>query len=85
MEQLQEHVAVVNYSDMYVPVFPKMRRYSFDLNSIEFSDINIPSYRCIVVATNHDVFDYPIILEHAKLLVDARGVNRSVHKNVVHL
>jgi len=84
MEQLQEHGAIVDYSDAYVPVFPKMRRYSFDLKTIELSIENIQSYDCIVVATNHDDFDYPTILEHAKLIVDTRGVYRGNNKNVVH-
>jgi len=84
MEQLQEHGAIVDYSDAYVPVFPKMRRYSFDLKTIELSKENIQSYDCIVVATNHDDFDYPMILEHAKLIIDTRGVYRGNNKNVVH-
>ncbi len=84
MEQLQEHGAQVEYSDMYVPVFPKMRRYSFDLKTIELTKENIQSYDCIVVATNHDDFDYPMILDYAKLIIDTRGVYRGKHKNVVH-
>jgi UDP-N-acetyl-D-glucosamine dehydrogenase len=84
MEQLQQHGATVEYSDNYVPVFPKMRRYSFDLKTIELTKENIQSYDCIVVATNHDDFDYPMILQHAKLIVDTRGMYRANHKNVVH-
>lgn len=84
MEQLQEHGALVDYSDPYVPVFPKMRRYSFDLKSIELNKENIQSYDCIVVATNHDDFDYPMVLEQAKLIIDTRGVYRGTNKNVVH-
>ncbi len=84
MEQLQEHGAIVEYSDMYVPVFPKMRRYSFDLKSVELSNENIKLYDCIVVATNHDDFDYPNIIENAKLIVDTRGVYRGNHNKVVH-
>ncbi len=67
MEQLQEHGAIVEYSDMYVPVFPKMRRYSFDLKSVDLTKENIQSYDCIVVATNHDDFDYSLIFENAEL------------------
>jgi len=83
MEQLQNCGAIVEYSDMYVPVFPKMRRYSFDLKSIELNKENIQSYDCIVVATDHNDFDYPMILEHAKLIIDTRGVYRGSNENVV--
>jgi UDP-N-acetyl-D-glucosamine dehydrogenase len=84
MEQLQGHGATVEYSDMFVPFFPKMRRYRFDLKSIELCEENIQSYDCIVVATNHDSFDYPMILKNAKLIIDTRGVYRGAHKNLVH-
>ena len=84
MEQLQEHGALIDYSDPYVPVFPKMRRYSFDLKTIELTKENIQSYDCIIVATNHDDFDYPTIAKHAKLIVDTRGVYRGLNENIVN-
>ena len=84
MEQLQEQGAIVEYSDPYVPVFPKMRRYSFDLESVELTKESIQSYDCVVVATNHDDFDYAPIAEHAKLIVDTRGVYRGSSDNVIH-
>jgi len=84
MEQLQEHGAKVEYSDMYVPVFPKMRRYSFDLKSVDLTKESIESYNCIVLATNHDDFDYETIAHYAKLIVDTRGVYRESNDNVIH-
>ena len=84
MEQIQHCGAIVEYSDPYVPVFPKMRRYSFDLQTVELSQETVQSYDCIVVGTNHDDLDYPMILEHAKLIIDTRGVYRGKHKNVVN-
>jgi UDP-N-acetyl-D-glucosamine dehydrogenase len=61
-----------------------MRRYSFDLQSVDITKENIKSYDCIIVATNHDNFDYPKIVEHAKLIVDTRGVYRGSNDNVIH-
>jgi len=84
MEQLQDHGAIVDYSDTYVPVFPKMRRYSFNLSSVELTSNSIQSYDCVVISTNHDDYDYPNILNNAKLIVDTRGVYRGIYKNVVH-
>ena len=84
MEQLREHGAEVEYSDAYVPVFPKMRRYKFNLKTIELTKENIQLFDCVVVATNHDDFDYPMVLEHAELIVDTRGVYRGIYKNVVN-
>ena len=28
---------------------------------------------CLVLATDHDGFDYPQLLQHARLMVDTRG------------
>ena len=84
MEQMQHHGAIVEYSDPYVPVFPKMRRYSFDLNSVDLTADAIAVYDCIVIGTNHDAFDYGMIKQHAKLVVDTRGVYRGESENIVH-
>jgi UDP-N-acetyl-D-glucosamine dehydrogenase len=29
---------------------------------------------CVLIATDHDAFDYPFILAHAPLIVDTRNV-----------
>ena len=84
MEQMQHHGAIVEYSDPNVPVFPKMRRYSFDLESVGLSADSIAGYDCIVIGTNHDAFDYDMIQQHAKLVIDTRGVYRGDFDNVVH-
>ena len=84
MRMMQDIGAEVEYSDNYVPVFPKMRRYSFDLKSVSLDAEEIQQYDCIVVGTNHDDFDYSLILGNAKLIVDSRGVYRGSHENVVN-
>jgi UDP-N-acetyl-D-glucosamine dehydrogenase len=73
MQLLANKGAIVDYSDPYVPVFPTMRKYQFDLQSVELSEAEVKSYDCIVLATNHDCFDYSMIRENAVLIVDTRG------------
>ena len=84
MQLIQDCGAEINYSDPYVPVFPQMRRYSFDLKSVEATAENIKEYDCIVVGTDHVDFDYKMIQENARLIVDTRGMYRGKHKNVVN-
>jgi len=84
MEQMQRHGAAVEYADPHVPVFPTMRRYSFDLKSVDLTADTLAGYDCVVVGTNHDAFDYTQIREHAKLIVDTRGVYRGASENIVH-
>lgn len=83
MELLQHKGASIAYADPWVPVFPKMRRYAFDLTSVELNAAEIASYDLILLATHHDVFDYTLIQQHAKLIVDTRGVYQGQYANVV--
>ena len=32
----------------------------------------------MIIATNHDAFDYDLIKQHAELIIDARGVYRTL-------
>ena len=83
MEILRDRGAIVEYADPNVPVFPKMREHRFDLKSVDLTPEKIASYDCVALLTNHSSFDYEQILEHAKLIVDTRGVYRESHVNVV--
>jgi len=83
MSQLQTLGAIVQYSDPHVSAFPKMRRYSFNLESVEVTAQSLAEYDCVVVATDHDAFDYDLIVRHTQLLVDTRGRYRSPADNII--
>lgn len=83
MEKLRDLGAEVAYSDPHIPTFPKMREHHFELDSVAIDASSVAEYDCIVVATHHAVFDYPLIAEHSKLIVDTRGVYRDGAANLV--
>ena len=83
MELLVQRGARVEYSDPHVPVFPQMRAYRFDLKSVPLTGDSIAAYDVVLLATNHDAFDYALIKEHAKLIVDTRGIYLEPASNVV--
>jgi len=83
MEQLQAKGAIIAYSDPWVPIFPKMREHYFNLSSVKLTPENIALYDVVLVATNHDDFDYTMIKAQAKLIVDTRGVYLEPAENVV--
>ena len=83
MELLQAKGAEIAYSDPHVPVFPQMREHHFDLSSVPLSAESIASYYLVLLATNHDAFDYDLIQKHARLIVDTRGVYQQPLHNVV--
>lgn len=73
MDLLQDKGAEVAYSDPHVPKFPRKRNYHFDLQSVALTPESIASYDCLVLATDHDGFDYQQLVQHARLVVDTRG------------
>jgi UDP-N-acetyl-D-glucosamine dehydrogenase len=83
MELLIQRGALVDYSDPHVSVFPKMRQHHFDLKSVELTPEVIASYDLLLLATNHDAFDYRVIQNHAQLVVDTRGIYLKGGVNIV--
>jgi len=83
MELLTGKGAIVSYSDPYVPEFPKMRNYYFDLKSVKLSAEVVANMDCVLVATDHDAFDYTSIQDNASLIVDTRGRYRQYFHNVI--
>ena len=83
MELLRSRGADVHYSDPWVPIFPKMREHSFDLSSVDLTAKVVQSFDCVIVATNHDEFDWQMIKDNADLVVDTRGVYRDKASNVI--
>ena len=73
MEQLRDLGATISYSDPHIATFPKMREHHFKLDSVPLTPETLKTFDCIVVATDHDKFDYQLIKDNAKLIVDSRG------------
>lgn len=73
MALLQEKGAHIEYSDPHVPKFPRKRDYHFDLSSVALNEETIKGFDCVVLATDHDAFDYDLLNKSAILIVDTRG------------
>jgi len=83
MEKLRDLQAHVDYGDPYFPRFPKMREHHFDLHSVAVTAQSLSHYDCVILATDHDQFDYELILEHARLIVDTRGKFRTASDKII--
>jgi len=81
MEILEEKGAQVAYSDPHVPSFPHMREHHFDLASVPINPETLKEFDCVLLATAHNAFDYPLIAAHANLIVDTRGVFKSFNQS----
>ena len=73
IELLKDHGAKVDYNDPYVPRTHKMREYDLKMSSKKLSEAMLAEYDCVLIATDHDDYDYPWIVRHAKLVVDTRN------------
>ena len=73
MELLRAKGCNVAYSDPHIPKFPRMRAHKFDLSSQPLTPESVKSYDALILATDHEGFDYDILLDSASLIVDARG------------
>ena len=82
MEILRSKGSIVEYSDPFIPKFPKMREHKFELVSSKLSPENIAKFDGIIIATDHDQFDYDLIKQKANLIVDTRNRFKN-GKNVI--
>jgi UDP-N-acetyl-D-glucosamine dehydrogenase len=74
IEKLETLGAEVDYNDPHVPATHTMRRWG-DLGkrSVALTADSLASYDCVLVSTNHTAYDWQMVADHAKLIVDTRN------------
>ena len=83
MKLLEGKGAILSYSDPHIPVFPLKRRYYFNLKSVEINSEVLSKIDCVLLATDHDLFDYHLIQNESDLVIDTRGRYRQEFENIV--
>jgi UDP-N-acetyl-D-glucosamine dehydrogenase len=83
MEILKNRGAVISYSDPWVPVFPKMREYCFELNSIDLKPDTLEKFDLVIVATDHDNVDYSLVEKHSQLIIDTRRAFKTERTHIL--
>jgi UDP-N-acetyl-D-glucosamine dehydrogenase len=76
IEKLLDLGAQVDYNDPHIPATHKMRKHDLGMTSVDFDAESLADYDAVVVATNHDAYDWSMIAEHAPLVIDTRGALR---------
>ncbi|HLW16294.1 MAG TPA: nucleotide sugar dehydrogenase, partial [Actinomycetota bacterium] len=67
---LQQHGAVVTYSDPHVP---SLREEGIELESIALDEKTLREADCVLILADHDAFDFALIARSAQLVVDTRN------------
>ncbi len=71
--------AEVSYNDPHIPRLPRMRRHDLpEMASVELTSESLAAQDCVLIATDHAVYDYDFIVEHAPLVVDTRNATKNV-------
>lgn len=83
MDKLIKKGAKVDYSDPHIPQFKKKRNYDYQMQSVNLTADNLTSYDAVILGTDHDAFDYDLILNHSNLIVDTRGKYREPNEKVI--
>ncbi len=83
IELLNAASAFVDYSDPHVTRLPKMRDHDLSMSSVDLSAEMLSAYDLVLLATDHDRFDFEMIRSAARLIVDTRGVFRTPPEHIV--
>jgi UDP-N-acetyl-D-glucosamine dehydrogenase len=81
IEILDGKGAKVDYNDPFISTMPKVRKYQFDMKSVDLTSENIKQYDAVVISTDHSSYDYNQIADQAKLIIDTRNATKDVKKN----
>jgi UDP-N-acetyl-D-glucosamine dehydrogenase len=73
--------ASVDYHDFYIPKLNKTRKYNYEMDSVNLDTIS--DYDLVLIATDHDDYDYDMLLREAHLIVDTRGRFNNKHEKIV--
>lgn len=81
IEILESRGASVDYNDPFIPTMPAVRKYQYDMDSVELTPETLSSYDAVIISTAHSAYDYDFIVENARLVIDTRNATKSVKSN----
>ena len=85
IEKLDELGAHVDYNDPHVPQTRRMRRYDLKMKSVSLTPAALASYDAVVVSTHHKAYDWQMIADHARLIVDTRNAMAKISGRRDHI
>ncbi|MEQ9455193.1 MAG: nucleotide sugar dehydrogenase [Phycisphaeraceae bacterium] len=77
IRRLRQLGARITYHDPYLPEAPFANGLNLGLKSIDWSEQALADADAIVIACHHGWYDWSMIAQHARLIVDTRGVMRN--------
>ncbi|MDR4507483.1 MAG: nucleotide sugar dehydrogenase [Candidatus Brocadiaceae bacterium] len=82
---LEQKVKTVDYNDPYITKPKQMRAYKLEKASVPLTADALQRYACVIILTDHSVYDPEFIVKHSQLIVDTRNLikNASNHEDKI--
>jgi UDP-N-acetyl-D-glucosamine dehydrogenase len=74
IDLLEEGCAVVDYNDPYILQAPKTRKHKINKESVPLTKEKLVQYDCVIIATDHSIYDGEFIVENPSFVIDTRNV-----------
>src|ERR1700674_4199783 len=82
IEQVTLRGAKVEYNDPHFAQIHKLRHYNFEgMKSVPIDSKSLAAYDCVLIATDHTAYDYPMIVESSQLVIDSRNATRRIARH----
>ena len=75
--------ANISFNDPYFNRFPITRKLDLDISYADLNPTVLNEADLVLLATDHDEFDYDLILKESKIIIDTRGRYKFSIKKVV--
>jgi UDP-N-acetyl-D-glucosamine dehydrogenase len=81
MELLMNHEALVDYNDPYIMYMKRVRKYDLKKKSVPLTIETLKKYDCVIIATDHSIYDYELIVNNSSLIIDTRNVTKKFKRD----
>ncbi len=81
IEKLRHAGAQVEYNDPFFPEVGRGRHYDLHMLSTPLEDLD--RFDCVLILTDHSLYNYGEIVSQAKLVVDSRNATRSIDSSKI--
>ena len=78
IELLEDKGAIVSFNDPYVG---SLNIDSQVKQSINITEASLKSFDCVIITTDHKIYDWHLIANNSKLLIDTRNATKNIKTN----
>ncbi len=76
IDMLELERAEVYYNDPFFPVVGRGRKYNLQMESTELEELG--RFDCVIVVTDHSIYDFERIVAESRLVVDTRNATKGI-------